>query len=165
MNHLTSPTLAADVVRRAMHKELSTAARIGYILLLLVGIAGVGLVGSLWLTESEPLPFATQLAFGLLVVINLSWAGFAAWVLSQRKVLYARQRVIGGWMAVVFCTIFLVFGLTIAVLRGNVNALIAIGLVATAQLAVAIVLLVRAVRRHRELLSRRDELVRQLGRV
>lgn len=163
MHQLSSPTLDADVVRRAMHKELSTAARVGYTLLLLVGFTGAGLVGSLWLTEPEPLPSATQLAFGLLVIINLSWAGFAAFVLTQRKVLYARHSVIGGWMAVVFCAIFLVFGLTIALLRGNTNANIAIGLVATAQLVVAIALLVRAVRRYRELLSRRDDLVRQLA--
>ncbi|MEX2169177.1 MAG: hypothetical protein WD851_07690 [Pirellulales bacterium] len=163
MHQLTSPTLDADVVRRAMHKELSTAARVGYTLLLLVGFTGAGLVGSLWLTEPNPLPPQTHLTFGLLAIINLSWVVFAAWVLTQRKVLYAKQSVISGWMAVVFCIAFLLIGCAIAYERANTNGLIAIGVVATAQFIVAIALLRRAKLRRNVLLARRDVLLKQLA--
>ena len=162
MRNTMSPTLGADAVRGLMQKELSFGARVGYTVLLLTGLAAAGLIGSLWLTEPGPLPTATHVAFGLIVAINLSWAAFAAWVLSQRKVLYAKDRVMAGWMAVVFCAVFLVFGLAIAVQRGNASAQIVIAALGAAQLIVAIAVLIRAKRRRRELLARRDDLRKQL---
>lgn len=156
-----SPDIAA--ARSLMRSELSTAARVGYTLLLLIGITGAGLVGSLWLTEPGPLPTRTHWAFGLIIAINMSWAILSAWVLLQRKVLYARHRVIAGWMAVVFCAGFLVIGGAIACQRANVKALILIGIVGIAELILAVALLRRARRRRRELLARRDELCRQLA--
>lgn len=162
MNQFASPMLDPEVVRRALHKQLSTPARIGYTLLLLTGVAAVGLIGSLWATEPGPLPTETHVAFALIVAINLSWAAFSAWVLSQRKVLYAKHRVIAGWMAVTFCTGFLLIGATVAWQRDNVNALVLIGVVGIAQLAVAGKLLQRAKRRRSALLARRDELCHEL---
>lgn len=163
MDPSTARSPDAAAVLRLMHSELSTAARIGYTLLLLIGITGAGLLGSLWLTEPGTLPVQTQWAFGLIIAINISWAVLSAWVLSQRKVLYARHRVIAGWMAVVFCTGFLVIGAAIACQRANVKALILIGIVGIAELIVAVALLRRARRRRSELLARRDELCRQLA--
>jgi hypothetical protein len=163
MNDTLAPTLGPEVIRQAMHKELSTAARVGYILLLLVGIGGALLIGSLWLTEPRPFPLRTHLAFGMLMAVNLSWAALSTWVLSRRKVLYAQHKVIGGWMAIVFCAAFLLLGMGIAYQRGNTNALLVIMLGGVAQLVVASALLVRARRQRSELLARRDELCKQLA--
>jgi hypothetical protein len=163
MNDALVPMLGAEVIRRAMHKELSTTARVSYILLLLVGLGSALLIGSLWLTEPRPLPLRTQVAFGMLVAVNLAWATLSAWVLAQRKVLYVQHKIIGAWMAIVFCAAFLLLGMGIAYQRGNTTALIILTMGGIAQLIVAVVLLARARRQRSELLARREELQRQLA--
>jgi hypothetical protein len=163
MNDTLAPAIGPEAVRQTMHRELSTTARVGYILLLLLGIGGALLIGSLWLTEPRPFPLRTHAAFGMLMTVNLSWAALSAWVLSRRKVLYAQHKVIGGWMAIVFCTAFLLLGMGIAYQRGNTSALLVIVLGGVAQIVVACALLVRAQRQRSALLARRDELCRRIA--
>lgn len=163
MHAQTSPKLDAAAVRRMLQEELSTKVRVGYTLLLLVGLTAAVLISSLWLTEPGPIPTRTQIAFGLIVAINLAWATLAAWVLTRRKVLYAMHRVIAGWMAVAFCAAFLLIGLAIAYQRANWTALAVIGIIGSAQIVVAIALLLRARRRRSELLARRDQLRDELA--
>src|SRR3990170_206308 len=157
MTHTESIGLTVAQVQDMVRRELSTPKRIGYLLMLMLTLTGAGLIGSLWLTEPAPLPLRTHVAFGLLVVINLAWSALFGWVLTRRKVLYAMHRVIAGWMAVVFCGVFLLFGLTIAIVRMNTIALTVVGVVGIAQLLIAITVLRRARRRRRELWARRSE--------
>jgi hypothetical protein len=155
--------LTVEQVQEMARRELSTPTRIGYLLLLMFTLMGAGLIGTLWLTEPGPLPLRTQVAFGLLVAINLSWSALFGWVLSQRKVLFAIHGVIAGWMAVVFCSVFLLFGLAIGMSRMNPTMCIIVGAVGIVQLFVAIMMLKRSQRRRRELLARRHVLTAALA--
>jgi hypothetical protein len=163
MHAQTSPQLDAATVRRMLQQELSMKVRVGFTLLLLIGLAAASMIGSLWLTEPEPIPARTQIAFGTIIAINLSWAALAAWVLTQRKVLFAQHRVIAGWMAVAFCAAFLLIGSVVAMQQSNGAALSAVGIIGTAQLAVAVALLERARCQRRRLLARRAELFQELS--
>jgi hypothetical protein len=160
MTPIGRPTIGVDQIHLAMRRELSTRRRVVYLLLMLGTLTAAGLIGSLWLTEPGSLPLRTQLAFGCLVVINLSWAAFCGWVLARRQVLFAAHRVIAGWMAIGFCLLFLGMGLLIAYQRGNSRALIVIAVIGAAEVCAAIVILTRAQRSRRQLLARRDELTR-----
>jgi hypothetical protein len=160
MTHYDTPTLTAEQIRLAIQRELSTGKRVVYILLLLVTLTAAGLIGLLWLTEPMPLPLRTQLVFGMLLVINVSWAVFCGWVLVRRQVLFAAHRVIAGWMAVVFCFLFLGMGCAIAYQRANSAAFAAIVMLGLIEAGVAIVVLQRALRYRRQLMDRRDELMR-----
>src|SRR6188768_2865068 len=90
--------LTVEQVQEMARRELSIVTRIGYLLLLMFALLGAGLISTLWLTEPGPLPLRTQVAFGLLIVINLSWSVLFGWVLTRRKVLFAIHSVIAGWM-------------------------------------------------------------------
>jgi hypothetical protein len=160
MTHCGAPTLTAEQIRNAIQRELSTGKRVVYVLLMLVTLTAAGLIAALWLTEPVPLPLRTQLVFSILLVINLSWAGFCGWVLVRRQVLFAAHRVIAGWMAVIFCFLFLGTGSAIAYQRASSAAFASIVLLGAIEAGVAIVVLQRALRYRRQLITRRDELMR-----
>lgn len=147
---------AADLARRIAEVELSLRSRIAHGALLAIALAATVVVVALWLTEPG-LPPRTRTAFAVLAAIGLSWAGYAAWVLTQRRVLFARQRVIGGWLALVFTAIFTAgaFATAIAtqVPAGFVAGGLGLGLV-----MVSALLLMRARRRLAALGRRRREL-------
>jgi hypothetical protein len=155
--------LTVEQVQKMARRELSTATRIGYLLLLMFALLGAGLISTLWLTEPGPLPLRTQVAFGLLIVVNLSWSVLFGWVLTQRKVLFAIHSVIAGWMAVVFCSVFLLLGLAIGMMRMNPTMTAIVGIVGAIQLLVAVIMLKRGKRRRCELLARRHVLVGALA--
>lgn len=163
MRHLGSTGLTVERVQEIVRRELSTPTRIGYSLMCMFTLTAAGLIGTLWLTERGPLPLRTHIAFGLLVAINLAWSALFGWVVTRRKVLYAMHSVIAGWMAVGFCSLFLLFGLAIGLTRMNTTALVAVGLLGIVQLLVAIAMLRHAQRRRRALLARRDELAGKLA--
>jgi hypothetical protein len=163
MRQLETTGLTVEQVQAMARRELSMPTRIGYLLLLMLTLMGAGLISTLWITEPEPLPLRTQVAFGLLVAINLSWSALFSWVLTQRKVLFAIHNVLAGWMAVAFCSIFLLAGLAIGWMRMNTTALVLVGVVGSVQLLAAIIMLRRSRRRQRELLARRDELTDALA--
>src|SRR5689334_13949502 len=94
-----------DDVRRMLRAELSFRTRAAYLAALLLTTTFAIALLSLWLTESH-LPVRTHVAFGLLVMINTGWSAFCAWALAQRKVLYARQGVIAGRLAVLWSAVF-----------------------------------------------------------
>lgn len=133
------PTLSPDTVLARIAPRLRHA---------VVGLAGLTvaiLVGSLLATEPN-LPTRTQLAFSGIVAAGLGWAVFAAWALTRRAPLFARDRAVAATMALVFSTVTAV-GLTItAGLLG-----LAIGLVLTVAAGLALAL---ALRRRAELLRR-----------
>jgi hypothetical protein len=150
-----------DSLERVRHLtvgQVSLKVRLGYVALLLVSIAMTTVVASLWLTEPT-LPPRTQLAFGGLTFIGLSWTALATWVLSTRRPLFARDRVIAGRMAVAFTSIFVVGAGAAVSMAGNVASFGVLALSAV-MLALALKVLASARQRFAALLARKTELER-----
>lgn len=146
---------------RLADAELSLRSRLGYVALLLAAVSMSAVVASLWLTEPA-LPTRTRAAFGALTVIGLSWAGFALWVLTHRRVLLGRQGIVAGRMAVTFSTVFLAGALAVGVTGGPRAAFGAAG-VGVVMVGAAVVTLVLAHRRVDRLAERRRALEREIG--
>jgi hypothetical protein len=106
------PAMTATLERLA-RRELSSHARLGYVMLSLVASAMTIVVVSLWATEAA-LPARTQVAFGLLSAIGIAWVAYGAWVLRARRVMLAVQRVVAGRLAVAFSGVFAVGCLVLA---------------------------------------------------
>ena len=150
-----------DEIRRALDGELSTPARTGYTLLLLTSVSAAIVIVALLATEPG-LPVRTRVAFTMMAGIGLAWTAFGAWVLRRRRVLFAPHRVIAARMAVGFSALFALGTLVVGPqwITGWYWALA----VAVTMLAVAIVLLLHASRRFRELSARRVQLEQALTR-
>ena len=140
-----------DMQRRAA-RELALPSRLGYTALLVAALAVAGVTGSLWATEPS-LPARTQAAFAACVAIGLSWAGFAAWVLTRRRVLFANHRVYAARLATAFSGVFVAGA---ALLRDRLG----MGAVSTAAVmfVIACAALVLAHRRYAQLVERRRAL-------
>ena len=158
--HAPAPELAARFERLA-RTELSRGARIAHVLLALVASALTIVVASLWLTEPS-LPLRTSIAFALMTAIGLSWVVYSVWVLSARRVMFARQRVVAGRVAVTFCGVFSVGCVTLAAATDARGAWPAFAM-SLALLAIALGLWRRAESAHASLLARRDALERTLA--
>jgi hypothetical protein len=145
-------------VRKLAGAELSLKARLGYVALLLASTGMTVVIASLWLTETA-LPLRTQLAFGAMCLIGVSWMALCLWALGARRPLFARDRVIAGRMAVAFTSVFLAGGVAAVFIAGNAAS---VGVLATgvALLALAIRTFVGARRRFAALAARRLELER-----
>jgi len=154
-------TMTPQDAMRLADAELSLRSRLGYVALLLAAVAMTAVVASLWLTEPA-LPLRTRAAFGALTVIGLSWAGFALWVLTHRRVLLGRQGIVAGRMAVTFSTVFLAGALAIGVTGGRRAAFAAAG-VGLVMVGAAVTALVLAHRRVDRLAARRRALEREIG--
>lgn len=153
----TSPApFSTDELLRLADAELSTRARIGHVALLLMSLLLTTGVVSLWLTEPA-LPLRAHVAFAMLSVIGLSWAAFAGHALTQRRVLYARHRVIAGRMAVTFTATYFVAALAIAWTLDVAAGYVAAG-IGGLLLGIAVLLLRRSQRALSRLLERRREL-------
>ena len=140
---------------------LSTPARVGHVLLLLAALAMSILFFALLVTEPA-LPTRTRAAFLLMLLIGLSWAAYALWVLKNRLTVLANHAIVAGRMAVAFSAIFTAAALAAGVLSGRPAAYVAAG-VGVVQLALAVQLLIRAQRRYRALQQRRQQLEREIG--
>jgi hypothetical protein len=152
---------SAAAVRKLVDTELSVPSRLGHVALLLAALGMTVVVVSLWLTEPA-LPLRTQVAFGVMTAIGLSWSAFAIWVLTSRRVLFARQRIVAGRMAVTFAAVFTTGALAIAASTGAAAALAAAG-TGVVMIVVAIVILRAAHRAAARLMARRDALERELA--
>jgi hypothetical protein len=150
-----------DDLRRVTASELSLTARRGYLGLLLAAATMTVIVTALLVTEPS-LPLRTSIALGILAAIGLSWVGFAVWVLSNRRILFGRHRVVAGRMAVGFSVVFCVGALAVGYATSSRSALVAAAMGAL-MIVIATGMLVRAKRRVAELSRRRDELEQQLG--
>ena len=148
-------------LRRLLDAELSLRSRLGYVGLLLSSAAMTAVILSLWLTEPT-LPVRTAVAFAVLTVIGLAWVVFAGWVLTRRRPLFGRDRLVAGWMAVTFTSAFAVGTLAVGYLSGGA-APYAASAMALVLLAVAVAALVRARRNIARLTARREALERELG--
>jgi len=147
---------------RLLDAELSRPSRFLHVALLLASLTMTVVVASLWLTEPA-LPTRTQAAFGLMVLIGLSWAAFAVWVLIARRTLLGRDRIVAGRMAVTFTTTFIVGALALGFMNGGTAAYAAAAM-GLALLAGAGALLKRAHRQVAALTARRATLEREIGR-
>ena len=147
-------TLSLEDMQKQMARELSLPARLGHTALLVVSASVSALTASLWLTEPS-LPLRTHIAFGAIVAIGLAWSGFAWWVLANRRVMLANQRVIATRMALGFTALFLIGAV---ILRSRLGA----GAVVTsaALFAVASINAIVAHRRFTRLLALRRSLER-----
>jgi hypothetical protein len=156
------PALAAEL-RRLTEAELSLPARVGYVALLLVSAAMSAVSASLGLTEPG-LPLRTRIAFAAMTAIGLGWVAFAAWVLTHKRILYARHRIVAGRMSVAFTAAFLAGSLVVG-LTTSQRAAFAAAALGVVMLGVAIWVLLRARAAYGRLQERRAALERELGRA
>jgi hypothetical protein len=162
---MTDDTLHApsiDDLRRLTASELSPAARTGYVGLLLAATTMTVIVTALLVTEPS-LPLRASIALAVLAAIGLGWVSFAVWVLSSRRVLFGRHRVVAGRMAVGFSLVFCAGALAVGYATSSSSAFVAAAMGAL-MIVIATIMLVRARRRVAELSKRREELEQQLGR-
>ncbi|MBC6457269.1 hypothetical protein [Actinomadura sp. HBU206391] len=152
------PTLSADQVMANL--SLTGWERLRYVLLGVAGLTVAALVGSLWATEPGGLPARTHVAFAALTAAGLGWAGFAAWVLSRRGPLFARDRVIAGGLALGFSTVATGGIALIAIVRGELTMLLIAVPTGLVLVSAATALLVRARAHRAALLRRKRELQR-----
>jgi hypothetical protein len=162
MTDLNSPRVSAVEMQRLISAELSLRSRLGYAALLLVALAVTIAIASLWLTEPS-LPLRTHIAFGVMVGIGVSWAVYAAWVLTRRRVLLAGHQVIAARMAVAFTTIFVIGSLALGIWGSVGRSAYAAAALGSVMLMVAVAMLLSARRRFEELMQRRRTLEQELS--
>lgn len=148
-------------LRELTDRTLSPRARYGHLVLLLGASAMGVLVLSLLMTEPA-LPLRTQAAFGAMMIIALGWVAYAAWVLSRRRPLFQRHRVVAASMGTGFSAVFAAVTAAAAWLTGSAAAAMASALGAVF-VGVGVVLFVRARGRRNALLERRDALMDALA--
>ena len=130
---------------------LSLRKRVGYLAVAFAGLTGSALIGLLWVTEPG-LPTRTNVAFAVLVAIGLCWAAFGGWAVTRRTPLFARDRVVAGWLGVGAWLVFSVGALIISLVRQEFEPLL-LGVVLVLGVVAAVHL--RAARRARAALLRR----------
>ncbi|MEU2433988.1 transmembrane transport protein [Streptomyces sp. NPDC007861] len=145
-----------EELERALAAEVSLRARMRHVAVGLAGGCGAALIAVLWLTEPHPLPVRTRAAFAGLIAVGLAWAAFAGWVLSRRRALFARDRVLGARLALAVTSVTGAVATALAAVRGTTPEALAVALAALALIATAGLLLARAHSRRRELLRLRD---------
>ncbi|MFM9442368.1 transmembrane transport protein [Streptomyces acidiscabies] len=145
-------------LERALAAEVSLRSRMRHVALGLAGGCGAALVTVLWVTEPHPLPARTQAAFAALIAVDLAWAAFAGWVLSRRRPLFARDRVLGARLALAVSVGTCAAGTALAATRGTLAETLATALTGGVLIAAAGLLLARAHARRRTLLRLRDTL-------
>ncbi len=154
-------TASTTALQHLMDSELSLRPRIAHVLLLLASLCMTAVVVSLWATEPV-LPLRTQIAFAVMTVIGFSWASYALWVLTYRRVLFAGHRILAGRMAVTFTAVFALGALLLGVTVGGTAPFAAAGL-GLVMVGVAVVLLRQAHVAFARLTERRQALERELG--
>ncbi|GAA0439791.1 hypothetical protein Acor_13540 [Acrocarpospora corrugata] len=149
------PRLSAQEMIEQLEPSFSLKRRIRAVVALSAGLAGAVFVTALWLGESG-LPGRTGLAFGLFIVICLTWAGYGGWLLTRRVPLFATDQVIAAWIGLTASVATTAVVAAIAVQRGRGLALALV--VGGLFVATALTLAVRAHGRRAALLRRVREL-------
>lgn len=138
-------------------RQLGLRRRLGHVAAGLGGLTGATLVGMLWATEPAGLPTRTQFAFAALIVIGLAWAARSALALFRRP-LFAIDRLMAAWMALVSSTLMTLGLVVIASARTSVAGLVAAGTLGLALIVAAGAVLVRARAYRATLLAHRHRL-------
>lgn len=142
---MTQHASIADLEARLAHlttRTLSAPARYAHVALLLASVCMGVLLASLLATEPA-LPGRTRIAMSTMLAIAFAWTAYAGWVLTRRRPLMARHRVVAGWMAVTFTGMFVLGTGVLAVTSRGPGPLAACA-TGVMLFAVAVVLLVRA---------------------
>ena len=160
-NDLDMPKMSPEEVQRVMSAELSLRSRLIYTALLLLSLFAAAAIASLWLTEPS-LPQRTHLSFAALVGIALSWAVWAGWTLTRRKVLLAGHRVIAARMAIAFSLLFAGGAAALGIWSGFGAAAFAAAGVGAGRTLAAAAIHWWAKRAFAALLARREELEAQV---
>lgn len=100
----------ADEVLDRLTGRLSLRARVRHLVLLLAAATVSVLTGVLWATEPD-LPVQTQLAFAGIIAIGGGWTAYAVVALRRCGRLFALDRIVAAWLALLF-TITAVIGIT-----------------------------------------------------
>ncbi|MFD2792777.1 hypothetical protein ACFS27_04355 [Promicromonospora vindobonensis] len=145
------PRASAREVVAGLGGTLSVRARVRAVATLVLGLAGAVFIGALWWTEPD-LPVRTQVAFALLTVFCLVWAGYGAWLLRSRVPLFAADRVVAAWIGLAASV--LVGGLLVVVVAQRGTGAWGVAAVVAVFVALSVVLLVRAHARRAALLRR-----------
>ncbi|WP_405742457.1 transmembrane transport protein [Streptomyces sp. NBC_00028] len=145
-------------LERALAMEVSLRSRLRHVAVGLAGGCGAAMIAVLWATEPNALPARTQAAFAGLIAIGLAWAAFAGWVLTLRRPLFARDRVLSAWIALTATVVTALSGVALAAVRGSTADLTATAAGGAVFTAAAMCALVRARHRRHELLQLRDAL-------
>jgi hypothetical protein len=117
-----------------------------------------GVVAAFQATEPV-LPPRTRVAFAVLVAIGLCWAAFGGWAVTRRTPLFARDRVVAGWLGVGAWLAFAIGALIIALLRHKLelsllSVVLALGVLAAVNLWAALRARAALVRRKADLTRR-----------
>jgi hypothetical protein len=158
-NHATTdqPRPSVSDIQQLAAGHLSMPSRLWHTVLVVASLSMATAIVSLWTTEPH-VPPRLHAAFAAIVAVALTWAGFGVWVLVRRRVLFGRDRVLAGWLAVAFTTISAV-GLLLAGAIGGFGTPAYVGAAGHSVLcAAAIWLLVSGRRRVRALSERRRKL-------
>ncbi|MGW4890798.1 transmembrane transport protein [Kitasatospora sp. NPDC004240] len=155
------PAALPAALERALAAETSLPARLRHLGVGLAGGCGATLLAVLWATEPEPLPARTRAAFAGLIAVGLAWAAFAAWALTRRRPLYARDRVLAAGLALAAATAGGAAATALAAARAGAAAAVTTALVLAVPVTVAVLLLARARARRRALLRLRESLRRE----
>src|SRR5919112_5284452 len=110
----------------------------------------------------QSLPARTQIAFAVMILIGLSWGGFALWVLTRRHVLLAGHRVIATRMASGFTAVFVLGSLALMRSGSLARPAIAAAGLGVVMLGTALYLHVRAQRDFERLTESRRALAREV---
>ncbi|MEW1586826.1 hypothetical protein AB0283_15435 [Micromonospora vinacea] len=143
--------MTPEEVLARLDAPLSLRKRVGYLAVAFAGLTGSALIGLLWATEPG-LPTRTNVAFAVLVAIGLCWAAFGGWAVTRRTPLFARDRVVAGWLGVGAWLVFSVGVLIISLVRQEFEPLL-LGVVLVLGVVAAVHL--RAARQARAVLLRR----------
>jgi len=137
--------------------ELSLRARLGYVGLFAASLLMASGVAALTVTEIN-LPGRARAAFVLLIVIGLSWAWFAGWMLARRRVLLAGHRVLAARLALACCSVYTIACIALGVSgQASAGAFVAAA-IGAGQTAIAALLYVQARRGVDALVARRRAL-------
>lgn len=158
--HAAPPTLANEL-RRLTVLELSVSARMRYVAVLLSALVLTIVVAALLLTEPG-LPDRTSIALVAMIIIGLSWTCFSAWVLTHKRILLGRERVVAGRLAVAFSGAF-VIGAGVLAYSTQQPAALAAGGLGMVMCGVALAMLRRATSAFTKLSARRRILEQELG--
>ncbi|MFE6286460.1 transmembrane transport protein [Streptomyces sp. NPDC057877] len=154
----TPPRGVPEELERALAAEVSLGSRMRQVAVGLAGGCAAALIAVLWATEPRPLPVRTQVAFAGLIAVGLAWAVLAGWVLSRRRPLFARDRVLGARLALAASVVTGVAGTALAAARGTAPEALTVALAGVALVVAAGLALARARSRQRGLARLRDAL-------
>ncbi|GGX08885.1 hypothetical protein GCM10010297_32970 [Streptomyces malachitofuscus] len=147
-----------EELERVLAAEVSLRSRLRHVAVGLAGGCGAAVIAVLWATEPHAPPPRTQAAFAGLIAIGLAWAVLAGWVLSRRRPLFARDRVLSARIALAATVVTALAGVALAAVRGSTADLVATATGGVVLTAAAMLTLVRARHRRRALLRLRDAL-------